>query len=292
MIYFCIPVHNRVEFTLNCLESIYKYCSVPFLVVICDDGSTDETLRKVKLNHSDVIVLEGDGNLWWTGGINRCISYILELDNIDFDRDYIFTFNNDALLLPETIPNLLQHLKKYPYAIIGCVNLFANSSNKIEPSAIVKRRKWGLNRLSQKHQWGELFYTSENLLEVEALSGKGVIIPVSVFKNHGLYNQEMLPHYHADTEFTIRMRRHNIRVFLSLTACIKSFQHETGLSFAGDTPSFIMFLRSFFSIKSTRHLRSIYNWNKLIYGNGFILWFFLQLVGIFKGYIIRRVRNR
>jgi len=38
-------------------------------VIIVDDGSSDRTAEEVAENYPEVTILEGDGNLWWTGAI-------------------------------------------------------------------------------------------------------------------------------------------------------------------------------------------------------------------------------
>ena len=66
-IYIVIPVFNRLKFTKDCLDSLRKQSYGEFKVIVVDDGSTDGTYQHLKENYPEVIVLQGDGNLWWAG---------------------------------------------------------------------------------------------------------------------------------------------------------------------------------------------------------------------------------
>jgi GT2 family glycosyltransferase len=55
---------------------------------------------------------------------------------------------------------------------------------------------------------------------VEAMPGNGVLIHRSVFEEIGLYNEKMLPHYHADSEFVMRAVKHDIESAVTQRAIV------------------------------------------------------------------------
>ena len=67
-----ITAFNRKEKTLSCLERLYKGLSeqVNITVYLTDDGSTDGTYDAVSECFPEVIISEGDGTLFWGGGMN------------------------------------------------------------------------------------------------------------------------------------------------------------------------------------------------------------------------------
>ena len=105
MVFICIPVFNRLSYTISCIKSIREQSYTHYKTIICDDNSTDGTAEYLLKNAPDVTVLHGDGNLWWTGGTNKCVEYALKIAKPD---DYIFTLNNDT----ELTSNVLQTLVK------------------------------------------------------------------------------------------------------------------------------------------------------------------------------------
>src|SRR5687768_17351615 len=103
-IYIVIPVHNRLDATRECLESVksqpYKY----FKVVLIDDGSTDGSSEYVKEKYPEVTVLKGDGDLWWTGATNLGVQYALQHCR---ENDYVLTLNNDTFLPLQYLDNMM-----------------------------------------------------------------------------------------------------------------------------------------------------------------------------------------
>lgn len=288
MIYICIPVHNRLAFTLACIKSIKKQHYSDYRIIICDDGSTDATYEEIKKEYPELVLLLGDGNLWWTGATNKCVEHALKDAN---DNDLIFTLNNDTELAPECLSELIEAEKRYPNSIIGCVNLFFADREKIEPSSQKEKVILGFKLYLKLNKWGDDLKNYAGIFEVNALSGKGVLIPVPVFKKIGLYNAEMLPHYHADTEFTIRASKAGIKILLNYSAKLYSHHKETGLTAWTSGNTLKAFLHGFSSIKSTRHYTSLKNRAKLIYGDTFYIYLLINLIGVFGGFIKRYFNN-
>jgi len=75
-IWICIPVFNRKDLTLKCLASLQKQTYINFKIVICDHGSTDGTTEAIHEQYPNVIVINADSSLWWTGAINLCVKYV------------------------------------------------------------------------------------------------------------------------------------------------------------------------------------------------------------------------
>ena len=69
-IYIIIPVHNRVNYTLKCLNSLVNQTYTIFSIILIDDGSTDNTSSIVSNKFPNVKILKGDGHLWWSGSVN------------------------------------------------------------------------------------------------------------------------------------------------------------------------------------------------------------------------------
>ncbi len=94
-----LTCHNRKDKTLKCLEHLtraFKKTKYPFVldIYLTDDGSTDGTSEKVKELFPKVIVLEGNGNLFWVNGMNNSWNHALK-ENYDGyllinDDTYVF----------------------------------------------------------------------------------------------------------------------------------------------------------------------------------------------------------
>ena len=116
--YVVIPVHNRKALTRGCLQSLQQQSDENFEIVVIDDGSTDGTSEMIRQQFPNVVLLQGDGNLWWVGAINEGIRHVLDICSPD---DCILLLNDD-LVVPQ---NYISQLKKlaltFPNTLIGSV---------------------------------------------------------------------------------------------------------------------------------------------------------------------------
>jgi len=281
-VYICIPVFNRVALTVECLKSIYNQQYRNFVIILCDDGSTDKTANIISSQFPLVNLLTGSGHLWWTGGMNCCIRLALKYAR---DEDFIYSLNNDTVLLTDTIEKLIAAAHNNPKTIIGTLNLFHDNPNCIENSGFI--RKKGFTLYKRLNKWGEPLNNRSGLVPVHALSGKGMLIPAEAFRKTGLFNEEKLKHYHADFEFTVRCLRSGYKIFSSYDARLLSHQCDSGIGMVTSKPGFSDFVKSFTSLKSTHHITSVKNFHKLVYGKKYYPYYLLEMSGIIFGFLRR-----
>jgi len=111
-----ITAHNRRATTLQCLERLYQ-ASLPlgwdFSVFLVDDGSSDGTSGAVKGRYARVTVMDGDGSLYWNGGMRMAFDAALAHS---FDG-YLF-LNDDTLLKHNALIEILSLHQWRPDALI------------------------------------------------------------------------------------------------------------------------------------------------------------------------------
>lgn len=102
--------YNRRETTLKCLEALYAQelpSSVYFDVYLVDDGCTDGTGESVRELFPNVTVIQGDGNLYWCGGMRLAWSEAMKKD-----YDCYLWLNDDTILFTSAISTLLRTLEE------------------------------------------------------------------------------------------------------------------------------------------------------------------------------------
>jgi GT2 family glycosyltransferase len=289
-IHVCIPVHNRKAYTRACLESVRRQTYRRWRVVVCDDGSTDGSAALIRRSFPEVDLVKGDGSLWWAGAMNAAVGRVLETAG---NGDYVYSLNNDTELFPDTLANLAVSARRFPAAIIGTVNLFFDDPGRIEPSAFIETRRWPLaGTVRRLNGWGEPLNGRTAVVEADSLNGKGALIPVSAFRTVGLYRSDLLPQYHADTEFTVRARRAGFGVRLDYGSRLKSHRHASGIGSATSEPAFREFAASFASIRSPHHYASLKNRCRLVYGERYAFHLAFHLAVICLGFSKRWLRSR
>lgn len=249
-IWVCIPVHNRVDYTLRCLSSFQRQSYSNFKIVLCDDGSTDGSSAKVKKRFPETIVLNGDGNLWWAGATNKCVEYALKYGESD---DYILTINNDTEVPKDYLKNVLDCARQVNNSIITSVIYDIKTRDLV---SVGFRQNWFLARVEKVNFIEHHLQSNPNLIEVTHASGRGTLYPLAVFKEIGLYDEKHLPQYAADYDFSHRARRAGYPIFVSSTCKVYSYVDETGLTSIRSKISLRGFKEYLFGIKSPASLNA------------------------------------
>lgn len=97
--------HNRRQKTLNCLAALFNQLlvkEVRLCVYLVDDGSTDGTAAAVRETYPQVKILQGDGSLFWNGGMRLAFA-----EAVKHGYDYYLWLNDDTVLYPEALGTLL-----------------------------------------------------------------------------------------------------------------------------------------------------------------------------------------
>jgi GT2 family glycosyltransferase len=219
MLYLVIPVFNRWHYTRACLESLRVQTTQNFRVVVVNDGSTDETAAALSRDYPEVEVVAGDGNLFWTAGVNRGIERALALD-----ADRVLTLNNDVLAAPDFVAQMLAAAAQHPTAVLGALEFDANTGAAIYGGERLDFRTNTRRDLLEVLPPGQ----HTGLRAVTYLPGRGLLIPKAVIDTIGLFDEKRLPHYLADFDYTSVARRAGFPVYCNYDAQLSTYPEESG----------------------------------------------------------------
>jgi GT2 family glycosyltransferase len=256
-IWICIPVFNRIGFTLQCLATLNAQTFRNFTVVICDHGSTDGTTARIKQEFPETVVINADSSLWWTGAMNRCVHYVLQHAR---DQDYLLTLNNDTELPPDYLAEFAFHAGRYPHTLLTSV---VHDIMTDKPLSAGYRQNWltaQIEALSfEKHHLPD----DNDVVAVTHASGRGTLFPVDAFRQLGLYDERRLPHYGADYDFSHKARRAGFPIYACRRCRVFSHIAATGMTFIRDRLSVKSFVNYFTSMKSPANLKARWwlGWN-------------------------------
>jgi len=213
-----VPVFNRLETTRTFVEAFRKLEYSNRILVICDDGSRDGTQEYLRAQ-SDIITVQGDGNLWWSGGTNAAIAAAMENQ-----PDYILTINDDSIFSPNYLTRLVNAALEHPN------NLMASSLVQWQSPD----RHWSLG--ATYLNYGHVLYINDffgalsshvsalisSPFVVDTTPGNGVLYPVAVLEKIGLFDVNWTPQYHGDTLLVHRAQRAGFPTQLCLDAVISN----------------------------------------------------------------------
>lgn len=251
-IYIIIPVHNRKHLTRECLLSLRKQTFQNFKVIVVDDGSTDGTEEMINEAFSDVILLKGDGNLWWTGATNMGMAYALAQADQD---DYILTLNDDTMVSPTYLQSLLDAALNHPNSLIGSISVSNEDELTVVDAGV--RINWltaKYTNLAEGREYNDILDAGSLIQKIDVLPGRGTLIPIEVFQKVGLYDFKRLPHYGSDYEFSRRANMKGYNLLINYKAVVISKVKETGLNNRVTSLRWGDLIKSFFSIRSANNL--------------------------------------
>ena len=215
-----IPIHNGLEDTKLCLKSIYAAlsfsgCESEMTIIVVDDGSTDGSSLFIKNNYQDIIIFEGDGNLWWSGAVNCGVKYAIERD-----AKYVLLLNNDNVVDKNFFKALKKSIEQY-----GSESIVAAKVINIIPGYHIKYAGKSFNRKTAKLILNPKINKS---IKVNTAGGMGVLIPTSIFKRIGFFDENNFPQKCGDADFYLRAEDNGIPMYYEPNMIVYDNNKSTG----------------------------------------------------------------
>ena len=285
-LYIVIPVFNGWPQTRRCLESIRQNNYSDARIIVVDHGSTDGTKTELPNEFEEVIRVLGSEDLWWTGATNLGIREALRRG-----ADTIMLLNNDCYLEPDTINKLVTHLKQTGEAVIAPVQK-DTVTRKIAMLAARTALWAGFPTIQLNRNFAAAIKRAKGgLLKTRLIcGGRGVLIPSSVFKRIGVFDEDEFPHYHADHDFYIRCRKEGIPLYIAVDTMVLIDNERTSSAQHSEMLTLSEFLSTFKDMRSHRNIHYLSRFFRKHYpvrGLYFIgLW--LNIVRYAMGYALRR----
>jgi GT2 family glycosyltransferase len=178
--------------TIQCLGALER-CAYPRLsVVVVDNGSTNDSIARIKAAHPGVPLLEAGRNLGFAGGSNIGIRYALERN-----AEYVWLLNNDTQAAADALSALIEKASSdRRIGAVASVCYYADSPSKVQAWAGARVNLWiGYGRLStvpHPDDWFQALYGASMLLRCDALREAGLL-------DEGFF------HYWEEAELCLRL---------------------------------------------------------------------------------------
>lgn len=215
-----IPTFNDWRHTQECLAHLTN-SQYPLDIILVDDGSTDGTSANVKQYFPQVLLFQGDGNLWWTGATNLGVQ-----EAVQRGADYVLTLNNDVLIDPNSVSALVDCALEHPNSIVGSIIYYADSPKLIWCAGGTFHWPWPGEVMIGHNQIDQGQY--DGVRDVEWTPGMGTLIPRTILVALNYYDNRNMPQYQADADFTLRARKLGYTVFVTSASKLYNHVENTG----------------------------------------------------------------
>ena len=113
-------IYNCASTLPEALDSLYAQTYQDFKIILCDDGSKDDTYAVAKQyadRHDNIVLLRNERNMGLNYTLNRCLEYA--------DTEYCARMDGDDISLPERFEKEIKFLDEHlEYAIVSCPMIY------------------------------------------------------------------------------------------------------------------------------------------------------------------------
>lgn len=251
---FVIPVHNRLEYNIECLKILEEQEGSSFFtnneikIIVVDDGSTDGTGDWIREHRPEVDVVVGDGNLWYSGSMNLGMKYALE----NYQSDFIMVWENDIFPVDNYFEHLQPIMEKWDGNTLICSKLYY----RVQPDKIFGMGgtfdvKTGRKSLIGRTETDGPSYQKDR--EVDWFMGQGILIHKDIIEKVGYLDAKNFPQYHSDADYGLRAKQAGYKNIVYKDLKLLNDTEMTGVSHLKNK-SFKQFIESLTSIRSNTNL--------------------------------------
>lgn len=210
----CIVLNwNGGQDTIACLASLYRSTYPNLSILVVDNNSTDDSVKRISQTYPSQEILHADANRGFGTGNNLGIRAALQLK-----AEYVWLLNNDTLVSPDTLSLLTTCAKNNPDAgQIGSVLYYSRNPAKIQA--------WGGGQINLWTGRITHFDTPVAQTEIGYITAASVLMPCSVLEHVGLFDERFFM-YFEDTDLSLRIRNAGKRLIVCSEARI--LHHEGG----------------------------------------------------------------
>lgn len=113
-------IYNCAPYLQEALDSLYAQTCQDFKIILCDDGSKDDTYaiaRKNAEEHGNIVLIRNERNMGLNYTLNHCLEYA--------DTEYCARMDGDDISLPTRFETEIKFLDEHPeYAIVSCPMIY------------------------------------------------------------------------------------------------------------------------------------------------------------------------
>lgn len=175
-----LTCYNRKEKTKASISSLAEHSAGYYLeFIVTDDQSTDQTAEALRNLPYSIRILEGTGKLFWNGGMNRSMEYVL---NHAGNYQYVMLINDDVIFYKDAIERLMKRFFSSGADIV--VGSTVDSKGNMSYGGVRKTSKrfakYELIEPTDKISYCDTFNCNCILMKIDTFCSLGTLDPVYI----------------------------------------------------------------------------------------------------------------
>jgi GT2 family glycosyltransferase len=220
VVYTVIPTFNRIDYTRACIRCLQAQTYSLIRIIVADGGSTDGTPERIRDEFPGVAVLRSEQEQWWSGSMAVGINYALRSSKTP--DDFVLMMNNDTEFGSDYVETLVRVSRLRNAAVGALIVDSKNPSTILDAGEYIKWESYTFPARTTIND-GETYYAG-----IDVLPGRGTLVPVYMIRKAGSIDAVRFPHYIADYEFFVRLKRNGFPLGITYETRIASHVDTTG----------------------------------------------------------------
>ena len=201
-VFVIIVTYNGMRWYDSCFNSL-RQSSIPVQTIVVDNASNDGTSEYIKEHFPEIYLIDSHENIGFGRANNLAMRYAL-----DNRCDYVFLLNQDTWVEPDSIENLINLHKQFPfYGVLSPMHIRADGKSlyiQIEDGS-----KDHGNKLLGDCYFGQL----EDIYPFTYVNAAAWLIPKETLEIVGGFDP-IFPLYGEDDDYINRLRFHGLQLGL------------------------------------------------------------------------------
>lgn len=204
---------NAWKFTAQCIKSIREYTTIPYKILVIDNGSTDGTIEKLRRDES-IYHIENDCNLGFARGFNIGLELI--------DTPYFIISNNDVVVTQNWLKSMIEHIND-DNMLMG----LGPRSNHISGPQLVKEINY--DNIKNLQKWARSWADSQKeiITYFHRLAFFFVLFKSEILNKIGLLDERFEIGNFEDDDYCLRVVGNKYRLAIDNTVFIHHYGSQT-----------------------------------------------------------------
>jgi len=233
----CVIVNwNGWRDTLECLASLRQQDYGSLQVIVVDNGSTNDSVERIRAGFPEVQVIAAGENLGFAKGTNVGLRA-----GLAGGADFLWLLNNDTVCPPDTLRKLVRKAQQVPEAgLVGSVLYYMHDPARVQAWGGGAVKPWigYTTHFTTPHQLNTNTFTTF----ASALARRAMLEEVGL-----LYEGSFM--YYEDSDFCLRMQRTRWKIAIAEDTAI--LHKEGGSVPKGENP----FMTQVITVSGLRFIR-------------------------------------